>query len=205
MANLIITVIAIALVAVASLMGAYYGGSAFLNNTASANAATVLNQGAQIAGAWQAYLGDNLNTPPTSITGLTTSNYIAAGSYLATVPTVPAGRGGVAAFPVFIASATATINGTAATHYFAYADLGRPATGVTAGTADPAAASCLRVQKTAAKTTITSAAQGAISTTGNVKFGCGILTGTITNGLGGTAVPSGDLTTGDYIMEYLIQ
>ncbi len=53
MANLIITVIAIALVAVASLMGAYYGGQAFTEGRDQANAATVLNQGQQLAAAFR--------------------------------------------------------------------------------------------------------------------------------------------------------
>ena len=37
----------LALVAVAALMGAYYGGSAFANNQSAANAATLLNLGQQ--------------------------------------------------------------------------------------------------------------------------------------------------------------
>ena len=74
MANLIITVIAIALVAVASLMGAYYGGAAFLNNQSAANASTVLNESQQIAGAWQSYLGDNLNVAPTDARLLLVNN-----------------------------------------------------------------------------------------------------------------------------------
>lgn len=52
MANLIVTVIAIALVAVASLMGAYYGGAAFLQGAERANAASLVAQGQQMAGAW---------------------------------------------------------------------------------------------------------------------------------------------------------
>lgn len=53
MANLIITVVAIALVAVASLMGAYYGGQAFTEGRDQANASTVLTQGQQIAAAFR--------------------------------------------------------------------------------------------------------------------------------------------------------
>jgi hypothetical protein len=52
MANLIITVIAIALVAVASLMGAYYGGTAFVEGQAKAQANTLITQSEQIAAAW---------------------------------------------------------------------------------------------------------------------------------------------------------
>ncbi len=59
MANLIVTVIAIALVAVASLMGAYYGGSAFLQGSAKASAATLINQGSQISAAATLYRSGN--------------------------------------------------------------------------------------------------------------------------------------------------
>ena len=52
MANLIITVISIALVAVAALMGAYYGGTAFMDGQTKANANTIVTQADQIAAAW---------------------------------------------------------------------------------------------------------------------------------------------------------
>jgi len=48
MANLIITIIAIALVAVAALMGAYYGGTAFNQGQEKAKASSIMNQAAQI-------------------------------------------------------------------------------------------------------------------------------------------------------------
>lgn len=66
MANLIITIISIALVAVAALMGAYYGGTAFLEAQSKANANTILNQGRQINAAirtWWAYT----NRTPASV------------------------------------------------------------------------------------------------------------------------------------------
>ena len=59
MANLIITVIAIALVGVAALMGAYYGGSAFMDGQAKAQANQLIETSKQIAGAWQLYTANN--------------------------------------------------------------------------------------------------------------------------------------------------
>lgn len=59
MANLIITIISIALVAVAALMGAYYGGTAFLQGQAKAQANSLINQGQQIAAAWLTYSANN--------------------------------------------------------------------------------------------------------------------------------------------------
>ena len=55
MANLIITIISIALVAVAALMGAYYGGAAFLEGQAKARANALVNKASQIGGAWVAF------------------------------------------------------------------------------------------------------------------------------------------------------
>lgn len=52
MANLIITVISIALVAVAALMGAYYGGSAFMEGQANAKANAFTSTAEQIRGAY---------------------------------------------------------------------------------------------------------------------------------------------------------
>ncbi len=208
MANLIITVIAIALVAVASLMGAYYGGSAFLNNQNVAKASTVLNQDVQLAGAWNAYLGGNMNTPPDNLLALTgNDNLVVSGAYLAQIPTVPPGAGGVGSFPVFVASATVSVGAISGVHYFAYADLGRPNSGVTAGVTDTNASACVRIQKVAtgiAPASLATAAQGAIFISGNGMFGCAILSGSITNGFAGATVPSGDLVAGDYVMEYLI-
>jgi hypothetical protein len=59
MANLIITIISIALVAVAALMGAYYGGSAFLQGQSKAYANSFVGQGEQIIAAWSIYAADN--------------------------------------------------------------------------------------------------------------------------------------------------
>ncbi|HCM84024.1 MAG TPA: hypothetical protein PKW15_01590 [Alphaproteobacteria bacterium] len=58
MANLIITIISIALVAVAALMGAYYGGTAFLQGQGKAYANSFVSQGEQIIAAWSIYAAD---------------------------------------------------------------------------------------------------------------------------------------------------
>jgi hypothetical protein len=55
MANLIITIISIALVAVAAIMGAYYGGTAFLQGQAKAKAVRVINAAEQITSALNVY------------------------------------------------------------------------------------------------------------------------------------------------------
>ncbi len=200
MANLIITVIAIALVAVASLMGAYYGGSAFLNNQSAANASTVLNQGQQLAGAWQAYLGDNLNVAPVNASLLVTNGYVAQ------IPDHPEAPGPIAAGPMYIGSATATVGGVSGTHYFAYADMGK-------STVDPVGSSCIRIIKTAVGTApaaVPTAAQGAIfntATTGNGTFGCAKATAAITAGTittQGNAAAVAPAAT-DYVMEYLLE
>ena len=53
MFSLIITVIAIALVAALALATIYYGGNAFNKGSASAKAAQLIMEGQQISGAWQ--------------------------------------------------------------------------------------------------------------------------------------------------------
>lgn len=55
MANLIITVISIALVAVAALMGAHYGGQAYMDGQAKARANELMAKAGQIANAWRMY------------------------------------------------------------------------------------------------------------------------------------------------------
>lgn len=91
MANLIITVIAIALVAIATLMGAYYGGSAFLNNQQAASASTFLNQGQQAAGAWQAFNAANNVSPSAGIGAGTFFTALQAANYLTAFPSLNVG------------------------------------------------------------------------------------------------------------------
>ncbi len=59
MSNLIITVISIALVAVAALMGAYYGGEAFMQGQAKAQANEIVNAFEQANAALQFYNAEN--------------------------------------------------------------------------------------------------------------------------------------------------
>lgn len=66
MANLIITIISIALVAVAALMGAYYGGAAFLQGQAKARANAWLNQAQQIVAADNVWTLNNSGLPLTN-------------------------------------------------------------------------------------------------------------------------------------------
>ena len=91
MANLIITVISIALVAVAALMGAYYGGSAFMDGQAKANANTLVTQADQISAAWTLSATNNGGSYDTAGasgvgTGLVTSSPV----YLTAAPVPPA-------------------------------------------------------------------------------------------------------------------
>ena len=93
MANLIITVISIALVAVAALMGAYYGGTAFMDGQAKANANTLVAQGEQIAAAWalaatnEGGSYDTIGGNASTVTRLTTSTPV----YLTAEPVPPNG------------------------------------------------------------------------------------------------------------------
>lgn len=77
MFSLIITLIAIVLVA--ALIGAviYYGGSSFTESQATASAARVLNEGAQISGAATVYHSAT-GTYATNIEELVTSQYLQA-------------------------------------------------------------------------------------------------------------------------------
>jgi hypothetical protein len=167
MANLIITVIAIALVAVASLMGAYYGGSAFLNNTQAANASTVMNIGQQVAGAWTAYLVDHNNSPPAARTDLTNNNY------LASIPTIPAMPG-----PVTVAASSGPyIETDQDGSVWLFTNVG---TVGGANPPDPYAGVCLKIIKTATGQTLAippseNYSQANLETSssfGNGVFGC---------------------------------
>lgn len=88
MANLIITIISIALVAVAALMSAYYGGQAYQNAQAKAKANEIINSANQIASAVQVWKTSTLKTdqsyphwnPPVSSTLIP--------SYLTSIPVI---------------------------------------------------------------------------------------------------------------------
>lgn len=86
MANLIITIISIALVAVAAIMGAYYGGAAYNEAQVKARANEIVNGAKQIAAAWQLW---GLNNSSTSY-GFPTAEFsdTLVPYYLAQIPTV---------------------------------------------------------------------------------------------------------------------
>jgi hypothetical protein len=86
MASLIITIIGIALVAVVAIMGAYYGGTAFGDSQAQANANSLLNEVHQIYAAATEYgLDHGLSNFGTdfSITSVESSH-----TYLQEIPTI---------------------------------------------------------------------------------------------------------------------
>ncbi|MCT4575176.1 MAG: hypothetical protein N4A43_02855 [Alphaproteobacteria bacterium] len=82
MANLIITIIAIALVAVAALMGAYYGGTAFNQGQEQAKLSTLINEGSQIVAAltmYDAMEDANFVFGTDDLDDLKTGNYLTSG------------------------------------------------------------------------------------------------------------------------------
>ncbi len=93
MANLIITIISIALVAVAALMGAYYGGAAFLEGSAKANANMIMNQALQINSAvmlwWTNTNRTQSNIPDWNNLARTSTSLIPG--YLSSMPQLPSG------------------------------------------------------------------------------------------------------------------
>lgn len=76
--NLIQTFIAIAMAAVALLVGVYYGGPLLNGGSTNALATTVSNAGSNVAVALQAYRTENpgVTTPAGGITDLTTGGYL---------------------------------------------------------------------------------------------------------------------------------
>jgi type II secretory pathway pseudopilin PulG len=77
MFSLIVALIAIVLVAAIAAATMYFGGSTFTQGQARAQAVTVVNAGAQIAGAVAAYTA-NTASPPANLTTLVTSNFLTA-------------------------------------------------------------------------------------------------------------------------------
>lgn len=78
MFSLIITIIAIALVAALALATIYYGGSAFNKGASSANAAKLLNQSQQILGADRLYRADHEGAMPPNMQALVDGGYLKA-------------------------------------------------------------------------------------------------------------------------------
>lgn len=83
MANLIITIISIALVAVAALFGIYYGGQAYQSANIKAYAATIIGHVKQIEGAYRLAQLDNRPLP-----SFTIDEYVPWG-YLNALPVMP--------------------------------------------------------------------------------------------------------------------
>jgi hypothetical protein len=81
MFQLIVSVIAIALVAILAAASIYYGGDAFSNSTAKGNVAALINAGQQIAGA------NSLYTVDQTVSASTISGLIP--TYLSAIPTAP--------------------------------------------------------------------------------------------------------------------
>ncbi len=121
MANLIITIISIALVAVAALMGAYYGGTAFLEGQAKAKANQIIAAAQQIDGAvnlWRANNAGAANLPDAAF------NFLVSQGYLSSIPQLVAEDGETGAW------AQPLCNGPIAQYDFS--DVG-PGCSVTAG------------------------------------------------------------------------
>jgi hypothetical protein len=84
MFNLIVAVISIALIAAMAAASIFYGGEAFSNSTAKAQASTLVNNGQQVSGAQQLHMIANSGNRETVIANLVTEEYLQA------LPTPPA-------------------------------------------------------------------------------------------------------------------
>lgn len=76
MISLIITIIAIVLVALIAFAVIWYGGSSFVSANAEAVVSTLVNQGAQIKAATLLYETDNAGNTPSSIAELVSKGYL---------------------------------------------------------------------------------------------------------------------------------
>lgn len=85
MVNLIITLISIALIAIVAVAALYNGGDAFRQGSANASGAQLVNAAQQISAANILYANDNGGSYATSLAS------ISDGSYLSSIPRVPAG------------------------------------------------------------------------------------------------------------------
>ena len=94
MSNLIITIISIALIAIAAVMGIYYGGAAYVNANAQAAANKIMSDAQQMAAAFLLYSQANNGT--TGTPGLDDGNndetfaFLVIPKYLTQLPTIPA-------------------------------------------------------------------------------------------------------------------
>jgi hypothetical protein len=87
MNNLIITVIAISLCCVISMIGIFYGGQMFLGNQYGAAAPAVVEIGEKVASAWQSYEADKRPASPGAYP--TTWATLLSNGYLRSLPMVP--------------------------------------------------------------------------------------------------------------------
>jgi len=83
MFNLIVAVISIALIAAMAAASIFYGGEAFSQSTAQAQASTLVNNGQQISGAQQLHMIDNSGNRANAVATLISGNYLQA------IPTPP--------------------------------------------------------------------------------------------------------------------
>ncbi len=84
---LIITIISIALVAALAIASIYYGGSAFTQGSAQAQASTIVNQAQQVSAGVTLYENDNGGSAPATVSALTPT-------YLQAIPTPPSSASG---------------------------------------------------------------------------------------------------------------
>jgi hypothetical protein len=88
MFQLIVAVIAIALVIALTLASIFYGGEAFTRSSLKANVAAMVNQAQQISGAHTLYKTDYSVSPP-GATSDARLNELQKQGYLAEIPTAP--------------------------------------------------------------------------------------------------------------------
>jgi hypothetical protein len=132
------------------------------------NPKALINQGQQMATAWQAYHDKN-NQPPAEV------KQVIAAQLLPALPAYPAAAGGVPAAPWSIAASGTT--------YYAFADAGAPPADTAPGKGDANAALCQSLNNAAGKTPpehYQAEAPGQLvadPALGNGTFGCGIVAG----------------------------
>lgn len=76
MSSIIITVVAIVLVAILAIAGMFYGGTAMLGKRNDATAAQVINQSSQIVGAVELFKTNNAGTSPATAQALVDGGYL---------------------------------------------------------------------------------------------------------------------------------
>jgi len=102
---LIITIISIALVAALAIASIYYGGSAFTQGSAQAQASTIVNQAQQIGAGVTLFENDNGGSAPASVSALTPT-------YMQAVPTPPSSASGAYALATNATQVTVDVTST---------------------------------------------------------------------------------------------